>query len=69
MTRLKKVRRGKERIVSVEGIHQGEVSFVQLHCIGEIREVVVNFFTKLAVGKKTWLARQSLDGHTLEDRL
>jgi hypothetical protein len=69
MARLKKIRRGKERVVSVEGIHQREVSFVQLHRISEIRKVVVNFFTKLAVGEKTWLARQSLDGHTLEDRL
>lgn len=37
--------------------------------ISEVGETRVNLITKLAMGKKAGLARQSLDGHALEDGL
>lgn len=37
--------------------------------ISEVGEAGVNLITKLAMGKKAGLARQSLDGHALEDGL
>lgn len=69
MAGLKKVCRRKERVVPVQGVHQGEVALVQLHGIREVWEDSVNLLTELAVGKQTRLARQSLDGHALEDGL
>ena len=67
VARLKEVGRGKERVVSVESVHERQVVLVEVHELSQVRENGVDLISKLGVSQQTGLARQSLDGHAVED--
>lgn len=69
VARLQQVRRGKERVVTVQRIHDGQVILVQVHSVRQVREVGVNLGAELGLGQQTGGAIELLDRHALEDRL
>jgi hypothetical protein len=69
MTRLQKIRRREERIVPIQGVHQGQVIPVEVHGRCEVGKSILNLLTKLVLGEQTILTTGCLDRHSLEDGL
>lgn len=69
MAWLKQVSRQKERIVTVDGIHQRQVVLVHVHGKGEVGELLVDGRSEQVLGQQAWLSRGRLDRHALEDVL
>jgi hypothetical protein len=69
MTRLEKICRSQEGVVTIQSVHDDEIITVLLNLIAEVRQLLEHSVTKGEVGKKTWFPRQSLDGHPLQKAL
>lgn len=56
MAGLKQISRCQEGVVTVEGVHHGQVILVLVHLISEIGKLIVHNITQLVLGKKTSLS-------------
>lgn len=69
MAGLEQIGRGQEGVVTVQGVHDGEVVLVQVHGLAEVREDGVDLGAQFGLGQQAGGAVRLLDGHALEDGL
>lgn len=66
---LEEVGGSEEGVITVEGVHQGEVGFVLFDGVGEVGQFGLDDVTELALGEEAGVAGLGLNGHALQDGL
>lgn len=69
MAGLEEVRRRKERVVPVQGVHQREVVLVFVDARSQVGQLGGDGVAECSVGEQAGRAREGLDGHALEEGL